>query len=761
MRVTDSLVLITSGADTCIRADNGSMGVDASAHDDSHLAVQGSGVQNNYYGVSPAQSESAVSIAPPFGRRDERRPVRGRDDLIAELVDAAGQVRVVYGLGGCGKTTLALEVAYQARQCGVEVWWVSAVEADSLVAGIRTVGRRLGVTDAELNRGDVCDVIWERLSARTAPWLLVLDNADDPQILTGPGTWVGEGRGWLRPVDSAVGQVLVTSRDGAETSWGAWCIRRRLPVLPSDQAAQVLIDRTGNVAGSDDEARALADRLGGLPLAVRIAGSYLAEAAAIPAAFAEPGLIRTFRQYQDALDAGDLDAVFRAPGTGQPSQDEARRLIGRTWDLSLDLLDARQIPEARRLLRLLACFADAPIPHELLLHPATLSASTLFEAITGTSLWNALQSLDGFGLVHLDLETQAAIPITRLHPLVRDTSTPRPDVTDGDYATYLKLAARLLYRAIDAEETGLPEDPPMWPVWQVLSPHILHLFEVLTLTPDHPEDAPMVLAHAANFAARYQAAQGLRLQAEALQRELLVICEEAFGVDHPNTLDIRHSIANRTAERGDYAGAEAQFRDVLAARARVLGPDHPGTLNTRHEVARMMAELGDHAGAEAEYRNILAIRMWIQGPDHPSTLTTRNAIAAEMEQQGDHAGAEAQFRDVLAARARVLGPDHPGTLNTRNYIAWMIAEHGDYAGAEAEYRDVLAARLRVQGPGHPDTLAARYEIARMMGKRGDHAGAESEYRDVLAARLRVLGPDHPDTLRTARNLDHLEQRKTP
>ena len=348
---------------------------------------------------------------------------------------------------------------------------------------------------------------------------------------------VAEGRGWLRPVAGQVGMVLVTSRDGSQESWGSWPERHRLEMLPADPAAGVLADHAGHHPGlgSEQDARLLAVRLGGLPLALKIAGSYLAEAAAIPAAFADTGVIRTYRQYQDAIQAGELGTVFPAPG-GQLTPEQARGLIGQTWDLTLDLLDARPLPEARQLLRLLASFADAPVPYELLLHPDTLAASAPLRGITGSRLWQSLNALDDFGLIDLDTTGQspAAIPVARLHPLVRDTSRP---AAEPDRLAFLELAARLLGRAALASETGLPEDPPMWPIWQLLVPHSAMVFASLTSEPDCPDDAVEAAAYAAYMAARYQAAQGF------------------------------------------HAVAEAEFRDVLAARLRVLGPDHPDTLD--------------------------------------------------------------------------------------------------------------------------------------------------------------------------------------
>ena len=762
----------------------------ASASGSAQQAVLGSGTQNVYLAERERQREPAVSIAAPVGQRDESLPLRGRDVLLAELADPGPWVQVLHGLGGCGKTRLALEAAFRAQQSGLVVWWISAAEAGVLAAGMQALGRRLGVSNAELEYGDAADVIWQRLAGRQDPWLLVFDNADDPQVLAGAGSSVAEGRGWLRPVAGQVGMVLVTSRDGSPASWGPWPRRHRLEMLPADPAAGVLADHAGHhpALGSEQDARLLASRLGGLPLALMIAGSYLAKAAAIPAAFADTGVIRTYRQYQDTIQAGELGKVFPAPG-GQLTAEQARGLIGRTWDLTLDLLDARPLPEARQVLRLLASFADAPIPYQLLLYPDTLAASSSLRDITGSRLWQALNALADFGLIDLDTsgQDQAVIPVTRLQPLVRDTSRP---AAGPERLAFLELAARLLQRAAEAEETGLPEDPLMWPVWQLLVPHSIMVFDSLTSEPDCADDAVQAAAYAAAMTARFQAEQGFHAAAEAEFRDVLaarlrvlgpdhlatlatryqialemsargnhaaaeaefrdVLAAElrVLGPDHPDTLETRRCIADEMSARGNYAAAEAEYRDVLAARLRVLGPDHPVTLTTRHQIALAMAARGNHAAAEAEFRDVLAAELRVLGPGHPNTLITRHCIAKAMAARGNHAAAEAEFRDVLAAELRVLGPDHPVTLETRHCIAKEMAARGNHAAAEAEYRDVLAARLRVLGPDHPDTLDTRHCIAKEMAAQGNHAAAEAEYRDVLAARLRVLGPDHPDTLET-------------
>ena len=702
--------------------------------------------------IQSREAVSVVSVAAPLGQRDDRLPIRGRDGLLSELVEAGPRVWVVHGLGGCGKTRVALEAAFGAQQRGIEVWWVSAADSDALVAGMRAVGRRLGVAQEDLERADAADVIWQQLGARRAPWLLVIDNADDPQTLAGGGDCVADGRGWLRPISGQIGRVLVTSRDGSAVSWGSWCHRHRLGMLPAREAAEVLADHAGHDPrlGSEDDAQMLAVRLGGLPLALKIAASYLANSVAIPAAFADAGTISTYQSYRQALDAGELETVLVEPG-GQMTEGQAFTLIGRIWELTLERLDARQLPEGRRVLQMLATFAHAPVPYELLLRPDTLAASPIFSGITGTRLWLAITALNDFGLLDLipPVQGSAEIGIIRLPPLVRDTS--RSAAGSRDRIMFLELVAHLLDQATASHN---PDDPAMWSALQLLAPHSNHVFQNLSADPQCPDGALMSAATAASVIANYRSEQGLHDQAEAGYREVLAAQAGVLGADHSTTLFTRYQMANEMAKLGDHAGAEAEFREVLAAELRTLGPDHWSTLGTRHQLAHQMAARGDQARAEAEFREVLAVQARLLGPDDQSTLASRHCLASALAENGDHAASEAEYREVLAAQLRTLGPDHSFTLNTRHQLAHQMAARGDHVAAEAEHRDVVAARARLLGPDHRLTLATRACLAEEIADRGDHAAAEAEYRQVLATRLRLLGPDHSYTLDSRYRMAH-------
>ncbi|AQZ62948.1 Kinesin light chain [[Actinomadura] parvosata subsp. kistnae] len=701
--------------------------------------MQYGGIQHVTFG-EVERPDQEVSISPPLG--DPARPLRGRAELMASLECLAG-VLVLHGLGGCGKTRIAMELAHAATQRKEPVWWISAADQTQLVAGMHALARRLGISAGELGRGDAADLLWERLERQPGRWLLIVDNADDLSLLDGPGE-LRRGTGWVRPLRGrgGAGRVLVTSREGRASRWGGWCRLQPVQPLSDLDAGQILLDHAGAKAGTGQEAAALAIRLQGLPLALRLVGAYLAHTSAVPAAFADPAAPATFDRY--------LQLLRDRPGAAGEtlSQQQALAIVAQTWRLSLDQLARTGAPHARSLLTLLACFADAPVPHELLLRPAVLAGSPLFAGITGMEIWETLRALADYALI--ELPPAGAVPTVVVHPLVRDASIGRLEPGHGVDGAMLELAASLAEAAALSEETRLPEDPATWPVWQAFLPHALFLRATIESQPSAGSAARSCAATAAHFAARVLAAQGQHAQAEQEYRAVLALRIEVVGERHPHTLATRYGIAQVLAEQGGYARAEQEYRAVLAVEVEVLGERHPDTLATRYGIARVLAEQGGYAQAEQEYRAILAVEVEVEvlGERHPHTLATRHEIARVLAEQGGYAQAEQEYRAVLAVTREVLGERHPDTLTTRHEIARMLAAQGGYARAEQEYRAVLAVTREVLGERHPHTLATRYGIAQVLAEQGGYAQAEQEYRAVLAVTREVLGERHPHTLAT-------------
>jgi hypothetical protein len=173
-------------------------------------------------------------LLPPGGRLPVR--VRGRDELAGELAKLArvpdGRVHVLAGLGGSGKSTVALTLAQEVlrqaerrtafRRRAMRVWWVPAADPASLTGALLGLAGKLGAAEGEVRealagRLNPSDVLWPRLEA-AGGWVLVLDNADDAAALTVGDRAAGEGAGWLRA--TRAGLVLVTSRISARQAWG-------------------------------------------------------------------------------------------------------------------------------------------------------------------------------------------------------------------------------------------------------------------------------------------------------------------------------------------------------------------------------------------------------------------------------------------------------------------------------------------------------------------------------------------------------------
>ncbi|QYC40054.1 hypothetical protein Nocox_12180 [Nonomuraea coxensis DSM 45129] len=126
-----------------------------------------------------ATGEPVPVLLAPTGRLGQ---LHGRQELLSELeerlIEPDGRFHVLAGLGGVGKTTVALALAERARELGCLVWWVSATDGASMTAALLGLAGDLGaplgeVEEARTGRRVAADVLWTRLEQR-AEWLLGL-----------------------------------------------------------------------------------------------------------------------------------------------------------------------------------------------------------------------------------------------------------------------------------------------------------------------------------------------------------------------------------------------------------------------------------------------------------------------------------------------------------------------------------------------------------------------------------------------------------
>lgn len=669
------------------------------------------------------ESVRAPLVTPLSSPFRDRIDVRGA--LLRAVRDpatAANGLHIVHGMAGSGKTALAQTVFDEAvAGCGVVGLWVNASDGPSFRSGMLAVAHDRGATQREVDaaregrRADA-DLVWHYLERSPEPWLLVLDNADDPSVFRHGA--------WLR--SSRRGIVLVTTRHRDAAEWRRG-VTHRLDVLDLAHAVDVLRDLA---VSTEDVAKLelLAQRLGCHPLALSLAGAYLG---------------------RQLLEAVSVDEYLKRLATdpslldhgAAPGEPELRRLITSTWQISLDALSEQGVPESTTLLRLLSCFASAPLPVGVLA-PAGIDGTGLPHAVpplTGVRANLALERLVSQSLVSIlgapAGPGRADVRSVQAHPLLLETVAARMPVDQR--ALVLEAAAGLLGRLLSTDSD------------HYVDTHTLRLF-----TPH----ASALLRHAAASRAETATESALTVVRDLRDQAFVrgdypttrALADDAAHVTHGwGTLDSltdQHERGRALAALGHFDEAVEVHQDTLQAREALLGADHPDALDSAHALGIALYGLGRWAEDERYMRRAAEGRRAALGDAAPETIDSRSCLAEAIGQQKRWAEARQLAADNLAVSEQALGTDHPHTLLSRIALAWVLAGTGEWDEAAAHTRSTLEGSERVLGADHPRTLAARQRLADVLSHLGQWQEALEAARSVRAVRQQVLGPEHPHTL---------------
>jgi Trypsin-like peptidase domain/Tetratricopeptide repeat len=685
---------------------------------------------------------------PVVPRADRRRPVAskpvrlpprpmflaGREDLLGEI--AAGlsggaepgpRVVTLCGLAGMGKTSIALEYAHRHLAAVDLVWLFPAEEPTALAAGFGELAAQLGARNL-LDAGDPVAQVHGVLAAYPGDWLLVFDNAPEPSAVEAVLPPAGHG------------QVLITSRDPY------WPVGRvvEVPVLDLAVATAFLLNRTGR-PDEAEAARALADELGGLPLALEQAAAYMQATGRGIASY-----LTLFRQRR-------ADLLARGEPAGYSKQ------VSTTWTLTFEQLRQTQ-PLAIGLLRLLACCAPDAIPLRLLLQPRPGLAETLTSDVADllTPLLDdplaaddAIAALRRYSLISAPQD--GAVSVHRLVQAVTLSQVP------AGLAEAWRQAAGFL---VEAALPGDGQQPGTWPIYCVLTsearqpPEAWPVFAVLL---PHAQSAlPADRDGMANVAS-YLQQRGNYAAARSVQQEVCDARTRVLGARHPGTLAALADLAEFTGWAEDAAAARDQYAELLPVMEQVLGAEHPHTLIARSGVAHWTGAAGDPARALAKLIELLPVMEQVLGTEHPATLFARANRAQFTGRSVNPAMARDQYTELLPIIERVFGAHRPGTLFTRANLASWTATAGDAAAARDQLAELLPVIEHVLGAEHPQTLLARAAYVHWAGEARDWMkdwdeeptallAARDQYAALQSAFERVFGSEHTETLFTRANL---------
>jgi hypothetical protein len=559
----------------------------------------------------PAGRPGFAGALPAVWKVPPRNPrFTGRDGMLTELRrrlrsgEPTLTVQALYGLGGVGKTQLALEYAHRFAADYDLIWWIDAEQPVLIPGQLTRLAARLDLPGGP-TVVDTVDRLLTELRGRDR-WLLIFDNAEHPQDIAD-----------FRP--DGPGHMLITSRN---PGWGALGGRMEVDVLNRAETVALLQAR---IPGLGEElADKLAAELGDLPLAAAQAVGYLE---------------------QTDLPAADYLRRFRTRRAGLLARGDVVGYSGRldtAWALSLERLSCED-PAAVQLLGLAAFLAPEPIPLRLFTeHSALLEVPLRSTAADPDALADTVGALVGYSLAR---RHPGGFQIHRLVQAVIRQQLP----LDRQQTTAQRVVALLA-----AAAPTNPDDPVSWPAYAQLAPHVL---ATAPLGDRSSAGRRLVLD-----TVRYLQAHGDIHASRTVGEPLLDRWRAVLGPDHPDTLTAAGRLALALGQLGDVAPARVLGEDTLARCRRVLGPDHVTSLLAAAALTIALVELGQAESARALGEDTLARCRRVLGPDHPSTLFAAGALTRALISLGLTEPGCALSEDNLQRSRRLVGPQHPITL---------------------------------------------------------------------------------------------------
>lgn len=746
--------------------------------------------------MPPVVTSSGRTVGLPlvWGDVPQRNPsFTGREVLLAHLHEDLAQSRqtavlpqALHGMGGVGKSQVAIEYVHRHSAEYDLIWWIPAEQPNQILDSLTRLAERL-----DLGAGPEANVavpmVREALSTGGLPykrWLLVFDNAEAPDDLQK-----------YFPTGGA-GKILVTSRD---MDWSR--VTRVLEVDVFERPESIAFLRNRNPELTEAEADRLAAALGDLPVAIEQAAAWRA-ATGMPV-----------DEYLGLLESKRIEVLDASPSP------DYRKSVAAAWQVSLDRL--REInPGALQLLQVCSFLAPEPVSRALFASSPSAPITPELDALLSDTfrLSRAIRDVQRYALARIDhrnntlqihrliqavllgtLDEQETAVLRRgAHTLLANSNPSNPD-SRADWPRYHALLPHVLVsRAVESADPRVHElvfsvakflyywgdhqggqsliqrtyecrkadrgetDPHTlavgkwlgWMLWvngnyagaRELDERLLEIYRAeFGVEDDGTIDAMTLLTADLRASGEFTASRDLA-------EEALSIAHRVFGQDDPTTLYCAHTLGVALRWTGEYARAAELDRSTSARSVAVFGPASERALNTLNGLTIDTLELGEYIDGARQQEDVYRQHVEAFGVENPSTLRAARTLAVARRKAGDHTGALELSRETLEKYRRRYGDDYPMTLATGVNFAVDLRHAGDLAQALRVGEEALAGYAAAFGPRHGLTLSARTNNAVVQRLQGHPDVAYRLNSETVTLLREALGPDHPTTLACATNL---------
>ncbi|CEJ57466.1 Putative Pfs, NB-ARC and TPR domain protein (JCVI) [Penicillium brasilianum] len=646
------------------------------------------------------------------------------------------KVAIIHGLGGMGKTQLAIHFARDHQDDFTAIFWLSGKDRGTLLQSLSSILPRLpgqSQTDAAMNDEELeqrARYLLKWLAEKgNSRWLIIFDNIDQYSPLNGPIGNAYDIAEFFPGADH--GSILITSRLQRLTELG-----KPFPILKLDskdaiqlllQSSHLSMSNRANELERNPDTVALARRLDGLPLAIAIAGAFMRETGT--------SITEYLKYYQVSWSDLQLHS--------NPERQYQQGNMLQTWMISYREIQRRDT-DAAKLLLFLARFDNRDIWFELIKSSSLSSNLPIWlerSISSGITFKICVKALIRFSL----LEVKEREGGYAMHPVVQDWCIHLASTDINVNSVVLNDLALISvgYAVPSSSERNYSE------LQQRLIPHANHV--------RHRDWSGHDIAlwgafHGLGYL--YQD-QGKPREAEDMYQQALIGREKALGPYHISTLDTVNNLGNVYRSQGKLKEAEEMYQRALVGYEKTLGPDHTSTLSTVNNLGLLFSDRGKLKEAEEMYQQALVGKEKALGPDHTSTLSTVNNLGLLYKSQGKVKEAEDMYQQALIGREKALGPDHTSTLDTVNNLGNLYRSQGKLKEAEEMYQKALVGKEKALGPDHISTLTTVNNLGLLYKSQGKVKEAEDMYQQALIGREKALGPDHTSTLDTVNNLGNL------
>lgn len=633
----------------------------------------------------------------------------GRDDLLTQLhqqlqrtATAAVLPNALHGMGGVGKSQIAIEYVHRHAADYEVIWWVPAEQPGQILTALAALAQRLGL-DVGTEANTAVPAVREALRSGKPyqNWLLVFDNAED--IFT------------VRPFfpTAGTGKILVTSRN---PEWDAVAANTLSVDIFRREESKALLRRR-NPDLSSGEADRLAEALGDLPLAIEQAASWRAST----------GMAAD--EYLSLIEQKRTELLDVAVSPDYPQS------VAAAWNVSLDRL-AKDNKAAVQLLQICAFMAPEPIPRGLFRGSRNVELThELNEALLDPiMLSRAIRDINKYALAKIDHRNNTI----QLHRLVQAALIGR---MPADLQAEMRHGAHVLLANANPDSPGSSDQ---WPRYSQLLPHV----NMSGIIDCGDSWARQLLTGMIRFLYYWGDHEGCL----GLARRVTSSWMARFGEEDAETLTVRRFLAFITRVMGNYEEAADLDQQLLDTYMRTAGEDDEATLDVMLQVGIDMRTRGDFAAARDSDQRVLDRSRRAFGDDDPATLLAAHNVGVSLRLVGDYRAALELDQETSERRAIVLGEDDSQTLNTLNGLAIDQREWGNYIGARDQQEATYARAVQLFSAGNPLSIRFAQNLAVCRRRAGDHEGARTLSEETVSRFNSRYGDTYPDTLAAVTNL---------